>query len=193
MPRSKAVKVATLIRTELTVLVLLVSQSVGWAARFATGAIAMISISDASTRRRRQTAEPSGGQATARPLFAPDSPISDLDKVDYFGHRAFSAALAEAVVRSEPPFTIALTGPWGTGKTSIAHHQLFRFLAERAKELDGPIAAIYFDVWKYEDALRREFLREVAEQLKSQGFLDRGFDTDRELEDLVVESSEQRI
>src|SRR5260370_38144354 len=61
-----------------------------------------------------------------RHLFASDAPVLDLTATDYFGHRAFSEALATAILAAEPPFTIALTGPWGSGMTSITHHHLAR-------------------------------------------------------------------
>jgi hypothetical protein len=128
-----------------------------------------------------------------RQLFASDTPVLDLTATDYFGHRAFSEALATAIVGAEPPFTIALTGPWGSGKTSIAHHHLAHALDETARAAGESIAFIYFDVWKYEDALRRQLLREVALQLREQGWLAPTFDVDGELEDLEVETHETRI
>ncbi len=128
-----------------------------------------------------------------RRLFASDTPVPDLSERDYFGHRAFSEALATAIVGAEPPFTIALTGPWGSGKTSIAHDHLARALDEKAHASGESIAFIYFDVWKYEDSLRRQLLREFALQLKQQGRLAKTFDVDRELEDLEYETAETRF
>lgn len=121
--------------------------------------------------------------------FARDDPVADLAAEDSFGHRAYTEVLAEAILATEPPFTIGVFGDWGVGKTTITKTHLAEVLKARAKR--GSIAYAYFDVWKYEgDSLRRQFLRDVARQLKGARALKRTYDPDKELEDLVVDVRE---
>jgi predicted KAP-like P-loop ATPase len=50
-----------------------------------------------------------------------DEPITD-PAADYFGFAAFATALGEIIDNesTDTPLTIALSAPWGAGKTSVA-------------------------------------------------------------------------
>ena len=121
--------------------------------------------------------------------FVRDDPIADLSVRDHFGHGAYTEVLAEAVLQATPPFTIGVFGTWGVGKTTITKSYLA--LALRKKAGDKKIAYAYFDVWKYEgDSLRRQFLREVAEQFKRAENLEKKYEPVKELRDLVEDSRE---
>jgi hypothetical protein len=96
--------------------------------------------------------------------------------------------LADAIRKATPPFTIGVFGRWGVGKTTITKDYLARLLDS---EPATSVPHAYFDVWKYEgDSLRRQFLREIADQLQEMGHLDRSFDVDRDLQDLLVDVGE---
>ncbi len=121
--------------------------------------------------------------------FARDDPIADLAAEDSFGHAAYTEALADAILRAEAPFTIGVFGDWGVGKTTIARTHLETALRRKAGK--DKIAYAYFDVWKYEeDTLRRQFLRDVATQLKEAGALAFTYKPEKKLEDLVVDIRE---
>jgi hypothetical protein len=111
--------------------------------------------------------------ATEPPAAAPeDSTHADEDA---FGHLDYAKAAADILVDDEAPLTLGLFGPWGLGKTWIIE-KVGREIGERA-------AFAYFDVWRYEgDALRRQFLRDLATQLHPR---DADFDPEKELSDLV--------
>ena len=87
---------------------------------------------------------------------------------DQFGHLEYVETMVTALEQFPSPYTLGLFGPWGTGKSTI--------LAEVGTRLNdasssGSALAI-FDAWRYEgDSLRREFIREVGEQLQRQKVL----------------------
>jgi hypothetical protein len=102
-----------------------------------------------SARDQRQAASDRGGVR----LLA-DQPIKD-PAYDYFGFMAFAVALAEIVDNesTDTPLTIAVSAPWGAGKTSVAslmEHLLQSWVLER----DGDRARIpcWFNAWANDDA-----------------------------------------
>lgn len=118
-------------------------------------------------------------------VFTTDAP-TDLDKYDAFGHRAYADAITDILCQAESPFTLGVFGDWGFGKTSIIK-EVARQLEQRA------VAFASFDVWRYEgDALRREFLRDIARQLDRRKMLKRSYKPDRRLRDLEVDVTETR-
>jgi KAP family P-loop domain len=86
-------------------------------------------------------------------LFS-DEPIDDA-AADYFGFASFARALAEIVDNEETatPLTIALSAPWGAGKTSVAR-MIERDLAGRVANRSGFRQRIIcqFNAWEHDDA-----------------------------------------
>ena len=122
------------------------------------------------------------------PTFVPDEPGSLSAEDDLFGHRDYAAMLERAVLAAPTRFTFGLFGDWGLGKSTILQ-ALRERLAERRD-----CTFVGFDAWRYEnDALRREFLRELATQLHASGAFGR-WKADRELSvlDEDVASSRER-
>jgi hypothetical protein len=109
------------------------------------------------------------------PPFRPDAlPGSLKGDSDAFGHMDYATAVTSIVLDAEPPFTLGLFGPWGLGKTTI--------IEEVGSQLRGKAAFVYFDAWRYEgDALRRQFLRDLAKQLHKD---EADFDPEKQLKDL---------
>jgi hypothetical protein len=106
---------------------------------------------------------------------------ADLRVVDPFSHEDYASAAAETLNAADRTFTLGLFGDWGLGKTTI-----IRRLGELV-QTQG-LAFVDFDVWRFEgDALRRQFLREAARQLKEQGYLPRRYKPSKELRDLEVD------
>jgi hypothetical protein len=103
-----------------------------------------------------------------------------LDREDAFGHDDYSKASAAVLLDAQAPFTLGIFGDWGLGKTTIVESIGVRVVSAGA-------GYVKFDAWRYEDdALRREFLREVAAQLSGQGLLP-GYNATEDLRDLVVD------
>jgi hypothetical protein len=89
-------------------------------------------------------------------------------------------------LRAAPaPFVFGLFGPWGCGKSSVVKRLPAR--------MGAGVAFAYFDVWKYEDeTLRRGFIKSVAQDLETRGYLRRRYDPTRQLADLDVDESTAR-
>lgn len=138
---------------------------------------------------RRRSAAPAGGADDRRDsVFVTDTP-TDLRISDSFGHKAYAEAIAGILAEAKAPFTLGVFGDWGFGKTSVID-EVGRLVTE------DQCGFASFDVWRYQgDALRRQFLRDIAEKLKEQGALRRRYRPSRALRDLEVDvtTSEQRI
>jgi hypothetical protein len=108
------------------------------------------------------------------PEDRPKAEADDGSVHDAFGHDDYARAAAEILVDREAPLTLGLFGSWGMGKT---------WIIDRIQHHVGDQAAFaYFDVWRYEgDALRRQFLRDLSNQLHPR---EADFDPNTELEDL---------
>jgi hypothetical protein len=83
-----------------------------------------------------------------------DAPLGDASR-DYFGFRVYAEAIASLIDNelTDTPLTIALSAPWGGGKTSVAK-MVRRRLAERsaARGHDRPVLACWFGAWMHNDA-----------------------------------------
>lgn len=91
--------------------------------------------------------------------FLPDAPLEkETRDAARFGHRGVAETLQTIVKRCKAPFTIALYGSWGTGKSSVVG------ILKGCLDEDS-IPTIVVDVWKYqEDSLRRTVLQEMDRQ-----------------------------
>jgi KAP family P-loop domain len=94
-----------------------------------------------------------------------DTPI-DQDEQDLLGFGAYADALAELLDHpaTSTPLTVAITGPWGSGKTSLAKMvdaRLRRWPKERG---DPEHILCWFNAWLHDDApnLGAAFAAEVA-------------------------------
>jgi hypothetical protein len=83
-----------------------------------------------------------------------DEPIHDAAS-DYFGFATFATALAEIVDNesTDTPLTVALSAPWGAGKTSVAG-MMQSLLRDWVNERDGdrPRIVCWFNAWENNDA-----------------------------------------
>ncbi len=92
-------------------------------------------------------------------------------QVDAFGHAKVAAAIADMVVNERGGKCIGLTGPWGSGKSSVV--ELLR-KALGANGTTGGISVFVFDAWAHQgDPLRRTFLEQLINHLVELGWLAR--------------------
>jgi hypothetical protein len=112
---------------------------------------------------------------------------------DPFGHLDYVRTLLALVVTARFGMTVGLFGPWGTGKTTILE-EIGRRLNAQYRPL---VAYACFDAWRYEgDSLRREFVREIAEQLINADAVRPGFDSISHLRSFdadVAESASEHV
>ena len=94
-----------------------------------------------------------------------DTPI-EQDEQDRLGFTAYADALAGLLddPATSTPLTVAITGPWGSGKTSLAkmvEARLQRWPKERG---EAPNIVCWFNAWLHDDApnLGSAFAAEVA-------------------------------
>jgi KAP family P-loop domain len=83
-----------------------------------------------------------------------DAPIAE-EALDYFGFASFASALAGIIdnERTATPLTIALSAPWGAGKTSVAQlieGQLRRRVGARGGGQKRVVC--WFNAWEHSDA-----------------------------------------
>ena len=91
--------------------------------------------------------------------FLKDEPVSAAEEIK-FGHSDIAESLVQIITNCCTPFTLALMGSWGSGKSTILG--LTKKLLENTS-----VSAVVFDVWKYEtDDLRRSFLLNLLEHLQ---------------------------
>ena len=97
-----------------------------------------------------------------------DRELRDYTK-DAFGHRHFAKALEDLIEdeAKQPPFSIGLLGPWGTGKSTIKELYLEGLKSDKSRQ-DGKarsnrIFPITFNAWRHggETDLKRVLLRTV--------------------------------
>lgn len=93
----------------------------------------------------------SGGR---RVLLVTDAPLAD-PAADRFGFREFAGALTLIVDHDDTstPLTIAVSAPWGGGKSSLGH-MVQRMLEERVRNRGGddPRLVCWFNAWDHDDA-----------------------------------------
>lgn len=81
------------------------------------------------------------------------------EKLDSFHHKAYAETLVKLIESNEPPLSIGLFGPWGTGKSTILN--IVNSLVE-----NKDFIYVYFNAWKFAgDSFRRQFLLNAVEKL----------------------------
>jgi hypothetical protein len=89
-----------------------------------------------------------------RVLLVTDAPLAD-PAADRFGFREFAHALTLIVDHDDTatPLTIAVSAPWGGGKSSLGH-MVETMLEERVRNRagDDPRLVCWFNAWEHDDA-----------------------------------------
>lgn len=104
---------------------------------------------------------------TSRPSLRmlADRPLDELGE-DRLGFGAYAAALAELIdnPKTHTPLTIALSAPWGAGKTSLARLVQRQLEGWRRQSGQSPHIVCWFNAWEHDDAphLGAAFAADVA-------------------------------
>ena len=94
-------------------------------------------------------------------VFTPDIPLED-EKDDLFHSSELVDVLIDTIKSITPPFSIALSGRWGSGKSTIIN-----FLKKRIKIDIKNSRFIIIDVWKFSpEYINQELLLEINRNLK---------------------------
>ena len=110
------------------------------------------------------------------PVVVPDVPVFH----DVLGFDAYAQSVYELLVHkdTEFPISIAMSGPWGSGKTSLMRNLHNKFASRNVATTDefgalrGHFRLTWIDVWKYseripiESILTREIYKQVSAQLR---------------------------
>jgi hypothetical protein len=111
--------------------------------------------------------EPEAGSRLGRPslVMLADAPLTD-DAQDRLGFPAYADALAGLLDHpdTDTPLTIAISAPWGAGKTSLANMVIQRLLDRPEQRGDRPHIVCWFNAWLHDDAphLGAAFAAQVA-------------------------------
>lgn len=90
----------------------------------------------------------------------PDRSLTGTDP-DAFNHEAIAARIADLTRHTEPPASIALFGPWGSGKSS-----LYELLCRALEGVQPEIRPVRYDAWQFGgESLQRNFISHVAADL----------------------------
>ncbi|MCL2850368.1 MAG: KAP family NTPase, partial [Micrococcales bacterium] len=107
-------------------------------------------------RRGRADALDQGAQALAAARAATHSAASGLISdepadVDRLGRDDLSSHIATVIATLPPPFTIAVYGDWGEGKTSLLKHIRDKVRTESDDGGAGACYTVWFDLWQHQD------------------------------------------
>ena len=120
------------------------------------------------------TSEPLSLQARAflsrRPSLEmlADGALED-EAADYLGFGAYANALAELIdnPKTATPLTLAISAPWGAGKTSLGKLVDARLTRNAAERRTRPHAIVWFNAWKNDGApnLGAAFAADISRQV----------------------------
>lgn len=86
--------------------------------------------------------------------------LQDSD-ADDFGYSAIAGRVAETILVLQPPLTVGLFGPWGSGKTSM-----YELLRRELRTKERKAKLVYYDASTYGgEALKRNFISHIAGEL----------------------------
>jgi KAP family P-loop domain len=82
-----------------------------------------------------------------------DAPVDD-DLTDRFGYRDIADGLARLIEGEETatPLTIAVSAPWGAGKTSLLNLVENRVVRQRKERGEAPAVVVWFNAWMHDAA-----------------------------------------
>ncbi len=116
-------------------------------------------------------------QATAFKSYRIYSDIP-IDNAKYFNFDAYSDSISKIILNKEnkTPFTIAINGKWGSGKTTLMKTLREKLDSESGKENNRKIRSVWFDAWKYSEtnSMLAALLFEIFEEMgRSKNVIDK--------------------
>ena len=126
-----------------------------------------------------------------------DAPIKDAKR---FNFDAYSDVISKIILNKEnnTPFSIAINGTWGRGKTTLMRTIREKLKNESGKRDNRKVKSVWFDAWKYSEtdtmlaALIFEIFEEMArekgllDKLKAKIFGDKQINMSKVLSDLLA-------
>lgn len=108
-----------------------------------------------------------GNNNNCRTFILSDDPATNDD---FSSHSRLTETIVEMIDSETNGKTIALTGQWGSGKSTVI--SLLRKKLENKENNDKEIRIIEFDAWEHEgNSLRRSFLESILDSLESIGWI----------------------
>lgn len=103
-----------------------------------------------------------------------DNPI---DNATHFNFDIYADSIAEIILNkeNETPFTIAINGKWGSGKTTLMKTLRSKLDSSTPDEKTRKVKTVWFDAWKYKecDSMLASLVSEILEEMERKGFLNK--------------------
>jgi len=101
-----------------------------------------------------------------------DSPINDAK---HFNFDIYAQSIAKIVLNknNKTPFTIAINGKWGSGKTTLMKTIRNQLKSSSSNNEFRNVKTVWFDAWKYSecDSMLAALVLEILEEIERQGFV----------------------
>ena len=103
-----------------------------------------------------------------------DTPNKDAK---HFNFDIYTNAISKIILEKEnkTPFSIAINGKWGCGKTSLMKTLKEKLEDESGKGNNRKVKTVWFDAWKYSetDSMLAALISEILAAMESKGFKDK--------------------
>ncbi|ETA69401.1 Protein of unknown function (DUF1608),'ATP-binding protein, KAP family' [Methanolobus tindarius DSM 2278] len=97
---------------------------------------------------------------------------SPKENASHFNFDIYADSLLKIILNNEnkTPFTIAINGKWGTGKTTLMKTLKKQLDTSTPTEQTRKVKTVWFDAWKYSecDSMLSALMREVFEEMRRQ-------------------------
>jgi uncharacterized protein YjbI with pentapeptide repeats len=104
-----------------------------------------------------------------------DAPLKDANR---FNFEAYSDVISKIILNKEnnTPFSIAINGSWGRGKTTLMRTIREKLKNESGKRNNRKVKSVWFDAWKYSetDTMLAALVFEIFEEMaREKGLIDK--------------------
>jgi len=100
-----------------------------------------------------------------------------IKDANHFNFDAYIDALSRIILNKEnqTPFSIAINGKWGSGKTTLMKTLREKLDSESGQEINRKVKTVFFDAWKYSetDSMLAALVMEILEEMGRKGFIDK--------------------